>query len=138
MLDGLDGAAYHIGQRMDLWVEARSPLPRIVDFAGGRWRNLRLLSSAGNTYKPDYHGETDDGEQLPMMNTFRRDGNVIRHLWGSELLYEEPEPGQHPATTISSTPVADVRPHPHRPRRLPGATELLRCLRHTPPIANRR
>lgn len=96
MLDGLDGAAYHIGQRMDLWVEARSPLSRILDFAEGRWRNLRLLSSAGNSYKPDYHGETDDGEQLPMMNTFRRDGEVIRHLWGSELLYQEPDPGQHP------------------------------------------
>jgi len=29
-----------------------------------------------------------------MLNVFRREGGVIRHTWGSELLYEEPEPGQ--------------------------------------------
>jgi predicted dithiol-disulfide oxidoreductase (DUF899 family) len=61
------------------------------------WRRLRLLSSAGNTYNRDYHGESDDGsEQLPMLNVFHRHGDTIRHFWGSELLFESPEPGQDP------------------------------------------
>jgi predicted dithiol-disulfide oxidoreductase (DUF899 family) len=29
-----------------------------------------------------------------MLNVFRRDGDTIRHFWGSELLYEPPDPGQ--------------------------------------------
>ena len=61
------------------------------------WRRLRLLSSAGNSYNRDYHGETPDGrQQLPMLNVFRRDGDAIRHFWGSELLYQPPDPGQDP------------------------------------------
>jgi hypothetical protein len=30
---------------------------------------------------------------MPMLNMFRRAGSVIRHFWGSELLYVPPEPG---------------------------------------------
>jgi predicted dithiol-disulfide oxidoreductase (DUF899 family) len=33
---------------------------------------------------------------MPMMNVFRRDGDTIRHFWGSELLYAPSEPGQDP------------------------------------------
>jgi len=32
-LDGLDGAAEHIGQRLNLAVVAKSPMPRIIAFA---------------------------------------------------------------------------------------------------------
>ena len=37
-----------------------------------------------------------EGEEwdMPMLSVFRRDGGVIRHFWGSELLYVPPEPGQ--------------------------------------------
>ena len=31
---------------------------------------------------------------MPMLNVFHRRGKVIRHFWGSELLYVPPEPGQ--------------------------------------------
>ena len=31
-----------------------------------------------------------------MLNVFPRDGDTIRHFWGSELLFEPPEPGQDP------------------------------------------
>jgi predicted dithiol-disulfide oxidoreductase (DUF899 family) len=74
---------------------AQSPLPRILTFARERgWRRLRLLSSAGNTYNRDYLAETAQGSQLPMLNVFHRDGETIRHFWGSELLYAPAEPGQ--------------------------------------------
>ena len=55
-----------------------------------------LLSSADTTYNRDYHGESDDGQQLPMLNVFYRDGDRIRHFWGSELLFEPPDTGQDP------------------------------------------
>lgn len=105
LLDQLDGAAQHVGRQVNVAVVAKSPLPRILGFAGERgWRHLRLLSSARNTYNLDYHGETSDG-QMPMLNVFRRDDGVIRHAWGSELLYAPAEPGQDPRHLDSIDPV---------------------------------
>jgi len=96
LLDQLDGAAPHILPRMDFAVVAKAPLSQILDFANERgWRHLRLLSTAGNSYNRDYSGETAAGLQ-PMLNVFHRDGEVIRHFWGSELLYAATDPGQDP------------------------------------------
>jgi predicted dithiol-disulfide oxidoreductase (DUF899 family) len=97
LLDQLDGAAEHVSQHLSLAVVAKSPLPRILTFAEERgWRRLRLLSSAANTYNRDYLGETREGHQRPMLNVFHRDGDVIRHFWGSELLYAPTDPEQDP------------------------------------------
>ena len=95
-LDSLNGTAPHAGQRLNLAVVAKSPIGRIREFARGRgWHNLRLLSSAGNTYNRDYHGESADGGQLPVMSVFvRRDGKIY-HSYSTELLYAPPEPGQN-------------------------------------------
>ena len=93
-LDALDGNAQHIAQRTNLVVIAKSPIERILEYARGRgWRNLRLLSSAGNDYNRDYHGESPDGSQWPMMNLFVRDG-ALRHFWASELMDAKSGKGQ--------------------------------------------
>ncbi len=95
LLDQLDGAAFHAAQRLNFAVAAKAPLPRVLTFAEERgWRNLRLLSSAGNTYNRDYLGETADASQMPMLNVFHRDGETIRHFWGAELTYGPSDPGQ--------------------------------------------
>jgi len=95
IIDGLQGNAVHIAQRADLVVIASSPLERILAFARGRgWKSLRFLSSAGNSYNRDYHGEDAEGRQWPMMNVFRRTDRV-RHTWGSELLDAAEDPGQN-------------------------------------------
>jgi predicted dithiol-disulfide oxidoreductase (DUF899 family) len=97
LLDQLDGAAEHAGQHLNLAVVAKAPLSRIQAFARERgWRRLRLLSSAANTYNADYWAETSDGAQMPMLTVFRRDGNVIRHFWSSELFYAPSDPGEEP------------------------------------------
>ena len=96
-LDQLDGAAEHACQRVNLAVAAKAPIERVLTFAAERgWRQLRLLSTAGTTYNRDYLAETEDGTQRPMLNVFHRDGNTIRHFWGSELLYAPVDPGQDP------------------------------------------
>jgi predicted dithiol-disulfide oxidoreductase (DUF899 family) len=106
LLDQLDGAVEHVTQHVDLAVVARAPLPRILTFARERgWRRLRLLSSATNTYNRDYHGETDEGHQRPMLNVFQRDGEVIRHFWGAELFYAPMDPGQDPRHVGTLEPV---------------------------------
>jgi predicted dithiol-disulfide oxidoreductase (DUF899 family) len=96
-LDQLDGAAEHASQRVNLAVSGKAPIEHILTFAAERgWRRLRLLSSEDTSYNRDYLAETADGEQQPMLNVFHRDGNTIRHFWGSELFYAPAEPGQEP------------------------------------------
>ena len=97
LLDQLDGAMEHATQNLNFAVVAKAPLPRILAFAEERgWRRLQLLSSAGNTYNRDYHAETPEGDQRPMLNVFHRDADAIRHFWASELFYAPTEPGQDP------------------------------------------
>jgi predicted dithiol-disulfide oxidoreductase (DUF899 family) len=97
LLDQLEGAAEHVGQHTNLVIAAKAPLERLLAFADERgWRRLRLVSSAASSYNRDYHGETAEGWQRPMLNVFGRDGAEIRHFWGSELLYEPTEEGQDP------------------------------------------
>ena len=96
ILDSLNGAAPHAGQRINLAVVARNPLDKIRAHARDRgWRNLRLLSSAGNTYNRDYHGETIEGEQQPGLNVFTRRNGKIHHFCYTELRFVPADPGQH-------------------------------------------
>src|ERR1700687_209967 len=59
------------------------------------WRNLRLLSSANNSYNRDYHGKDEKGSQLPALNVFARRGGTIHHCTCTELLFVPPAPGQN-------------------------------------------
>ena len=118
-LDQLDGAAEHASQRINLAVVAKSPLLRIVTFATERgWRRLRLVSSADTTYNRDYHAETAEGAQRPMLNVFHRDGDTIRHVWAPSSCTRRPTPDKTPATwarssrsgTCSISPPKDDQP----------------------------
>jgi len=109
LLDQLDGAAEHVAPLVNFAVVARAPLTRLLNFGEERgWRRLRLLSSAGNTYNPDYLAETADGAQRPMLNVFQRDATTIRHFWGSELFYAPTEPGQDPRHVGTLEPVWNI------------------------------
>jgi predicted dithiol-disulfide oxidoreductase (DUF899 family) len=110
LLDGMNGGALHVRTRMPIYVVAKSPLARLVALAKERgWDSLTMLSAAGNSYTSDYFGDTSklsaamrrerehdvsrDWDE-PIYNVFRRDGDTIRHFWGSELVYAQEEPGQ--------------------------------------------
>jgi predicted dithiol-disulfide oxidoreductase (DUF899 family) len=95
-LDVLNGAALNIAQRINFVVVAKTKLSSLLAYAQERGWQHHLMSSAGNTYNRDYFGEDADGAQKPMFNVFRREGEVIRHFWGSELFYAPPDPGQAP------------------------------------------
>ncbi len=89
---------------------------------GGAWLgDIRLISTAGNSYNSDYLGNTggapnamlegggwEPGWEMPIVNVFRKDGDAIRHFWGSELLYGEPEPGQDPRHNDGIDPIWGV------------------------------
>jgi predicted dithiol-disulfide oxidoreductase (DUF899 family) len=97
MIDQLEGAAEHLVQRINLAVVAKTSPQRLLTFAEERgWRRLRFLSSATTTFNRDYHAETSEGAQRPMLTVFHRDGDMIRHFWSSELFYAPTDPGQDP------------------------------------------
>jgi predicted dithiol-disulfide oxidoreductase (DUF899 family) len=95
-LDGLNGNAQHIARRANLVVIAKSPLDRIAEYARGRgWDNLRLLSSAANDYNRDYHGESAEGSQIPIMNVFVRREGKTRHFYATEMVSAGADKGQN-------------------------------------------
>jgi predicted dithiol-disulfide oxidoreductase (DUF899 family) len=97
ILDGLDGAGLHLAEKLNLVVVAKTTPERIGNFASERgWRNLRLLSSRNNSYNRDYHAETPEGSQLPILNVFTRDGQEIRQRWATELMFAPRDEGQDP------------------------------------------
>jgi predicted dithiol-disulfide oxidoreductase (DUF899 family) len=108
-LDQLDGALEHATQIVNFAVVAQAPLDRILAFGEEcGWRRLRLLSSQGTTFKRDYHAETAEGNQLPILNVFHRDGETIRHFWSSELFYAPWDPGQDPRHVGTLEPLWNI------------------------------
>lgn len=97
MLDSLNGTAPHVGDRISLAVVAKAPPEKIQAWARQRgWRNLRLFSSADNTFNRDYFAESPDGDQLPSLNVFARTAEGVFHFYNTELFFVPPEEGQHP------------------------------------------
>jgi predicted dithiol-disulfide oxidoreductase (DUF899 family) len=95
ILDGLDGTTTHVRDRVSFAVVAKSPIERVRHVARERgWRNLRLLSSARNSYNHGYHGETAAGDQMPILNVFVKRDGAVYHSYATELLYAPSEPGQ--------------------------------------------
>ena len=89
VVDGLEGAAFHLAERINLVVIAKTSPDRLGTYAQERgWRNLRLLSSRNNTFNRDYHAEAPDGGQLPVLNVFSRDEDGIHHHWTSEMTFK--------------------------------------------------
>jgi predicted dithiol-disulfide oxidoreductase (DUF899 family) len=109
ILDSLDGAARHLVQRINLAVVAKSEPRRIRAFARERgWRHLRLLSSRNNAYNRDYRAENPEGEQIPILNVFVRDGDQFRHSWAAELMFAPRDEGEDPRHVDAIWPVWSV------------------------------
>jgi len=98
LLDQLDGAVGHLeAAGFNFAVVAKTALDNMIALGRDRgWVNMRLVSSAGNSFKRDYNAEADDGAQLPLLSVFSRDADGIRHFWSSELDFAPTEPGQDP------------------------------------------
>ncbi|MDX8526709.1 DUF899 family protein [Mesorhizobium sp. MSK_1335] len=98
LLDQFDGAIGHLeAAGINFAVVAKTALDNLTALCRDRrWKNMRLVSSAGNAFKRDYNSETADGAQIPLLSVFHRDGDGIRHFWSSELGFAPTEPGQDP------------------------------------------
>ena len=99
LIDQLDAATPHFeAGGGNFVVAAKASLDRLLGVARDRgWRHIRLLSSANNSFRRDYHGEDREGQQQPVMTVFKRDADgSIRFFWASELMFAPADPGQDP------------------------------------------
>ena len=85
LLSGIDGILPDLIQRVAFVAIARSPIERLLAFRKERgWRHLQLVSDGANSFAKDYFGRIGD-DDVPIINVFRREGDVIRHFWGNEM-----------------------------------------------------
>ena len=109
ILDGLNGSAPHIHDRVNFAVAAKAPIERVRAWGRERgWNNLRLLSSSQNTYNRDYFAESDERGQIPAINVFHKEGDQIHHFYNSELAYAPVEAGQDPRHVDLTWPIWNV------------------------------
>jgi predicted dithiol-disulfide oxidoreductase (DUF899 family) len=97
LIDQLNAAAPHFeAGGGNFVVVAKASLDNLLGVARDRgWQHVRLLSSANNNFRRDYHGEDAEGQQQPIMMVFKRDGDgTIRFFWASEIMFAPSDPGQ--------------------------------------------
>ena len=96
ILDGLNGQARHISDRVNFVVIAKAPIDKLRAWAESReWKNLILLSSYNNSFNTDYQSESPEGNQWPLAHVFKQEEDTIYHFYTSELLYTATEEGQN-------------------------------------------
>jgi predicted dithiol-disulfide oxidoreductase (DUF899 family) len=89
VVDGLEGAVFHLAERTNLVVIAKASPDRLGTYAQERgWHNLRLLSSQKNTFNRDYLAETPSGVQRAVLHVFSCNKDEIRHHWTSEMTFK--------------------------------------------------
>ncbi len=95
VLDSWDANALDIGQKLSLWVVARSPIQKLIAWKQERgWKHLRLASDLNDVYSRDYFGVGSDGAESGNLNVFTRRDGTIRHFWSNEMTNATADPGQ--------------------------------------------
>ena len=113
MIDGFNGVASHLAQRLDFAIVAAAEPRLLRAHARARgWRNLRLVSAGDSTFKYDLRSEDAEGRQDSATSVFMidRDGTVrhtyTNHPWLSDDMNERGEDLTMPVYNIF-----DLTPH---------------------------
>lgn len=82
-LDGANGVAHHLAQKLDFAVVAAANIPTLRAYARARgWHKLRLLSAGNNSFKYDLGSEDRDRGQDSAVSVFTRDAvGTLRHFY---------------------------------------------------------
>ena len=113
-LGAVNGNATDIAQRVSLKILGRSPIERQVAFAQERgWDNLDFVKTVGDDYANDLGLLNADGTENPALVVYRRDRDVVRLFWSSEMKLAMADLGQDPrdAPDIAALwPILDLTP----------------------------
>lgn len=107
LLDQLNPAVWPLeAAGFNFAVIGKTTIDRLDALAKDRgWKNLRMLSSAKNSFNRDYNAEDEDRQQTPLLSVFQRSAEGIRHFWSSELMFAKSEPGQDPRANGTLEPL---------------------------------
>jgi predicted dithiol-disulfide oxidoreductase (DUF899 family) len=111
-LSGLNGVALNIVKRAAFKIIGRSPVSRQLEVARRlNWKNLDFVQTVGNDYANDLGLILDDGSEAPAFTVYRRDGEIIRLFYNSEMPMEAADPGQDPRGATDLSPLWNVLDH---------------------------
>ena len=117
-IDGVNGIAHHLAQKLDFALVAAADVPTLRAFARERgWDKLRLLSAAKNTFKFDFGSENPDGGQDSTLSVFTRGCRRRRAplLYRASMAVARDSRARH---RLALSDLAFPRPHPAGPRQL--------------------
>ena len=82
-IDGANGVAPHLAQKIDFAIVAAADVPTLRAFARTRgWDKLRLVSAAKSSFKYDFGSENREGAQDSTISVFTRDADgLVRHFY---------------------------------------------------------
>ncbi len=82
-IDGANGVAHHLAQKIDFAVVAAADVRTLRAFARTRgWDKLRLVSAAHSTFKYDFGSENREGGQDSTISVFTRDAaGRVQHFY---------------------------------------------------------
>ena len=91
--DGFNAVAPHLKQRVNFAVVAQGEIGEFRSWARSRrWNNLRLISSAGSSFKTDLHFQNSKAEQFPGVSVFvKSHDNSLRHFYSASAIMKENE-----------------------------------------------
>ena len=92
-VDGLNGVSQHIDQNTNFAIVAQAEIGLLRSLARDRgWHGLRLLSSAGSSFKTDLKFQDEAGDQFPGVSIFGRaaDGSP-RHFYSAAAIMKAGE-----------------------------------------------
>jgi predicted dithiol-disulfide oxidoreductase (DUF899 family) len=86
--DGFNAIALHLKRRINFAIVAQGEIAAFRAWGRQRgWRNLRLVSSAGSSFKTDLHFQDSNEEQFPGVSVFvkSQDGS-LRHFYSASAI----------------------------------------------------
>ncbi len=87
-VDGFNGVSQHIDQKVKIAVVAEAEIGVLRSWGRTRgWRDLRLLSSAGSSFKTDLNFQDEEGRQLSGVSVFgRAAGGSPGHFYSASAI----------------------------------------------------
>jgi predicted dithiol-disulfide oxidoreductase (DUF899 family) len=124
LLNGWEGVAADIRQRVALAIVGRSPIERQLAFKAERgWKDLPLYADLDDAFSRDFHATDAEGKSdNPGLNVFTRRDGKIRHFYTAEMGGETADPGQDPRGAPDPSPlwtVLDLTPEGRDPHWYP-------------------
>jgi predicted dithiol-disulfide oxidoreductase (DUF899 family) len=109
LVGSLDIPAVDLEQRLALAVVGRSPVARQLAFARERgWTHLPFFQTVGDDFAADHGGLTPEGDEMPLVQVWKRTGADVTLFWAGEGGPETADPGFDPHLAPDPTPLWNV------------------------------